>query len=423
MRTIAIIAAATLFMAGCGDTKKAGPKDKAGQSAAHSDMDKEMERMNEMMVKHLGESDAEYDHRFIDLMIPHHEGAVMMAKHALDYSNSTAIKEMAKKMIQDQEKEIEHLKKMQKEAHDAGNGDHKSHGKGADHRHQHDPSASTANPTTKLTMKTEPTQLQAGEPATWELRIIDAKSGEAINDFDVVHENLLHLIVVSKDLSWFNHVHPKHQGKGVFTKSATVPRAGPFKLYADYTPTGRSQQVAQHEFNVEGPSPLPDTPQLAVDRLEGAWIKKQVQARPEGEPEGEAGPTYEVALMPMPSKFAAGQDVMLHFQIRDDAGKPIPDLQPYLGALGHAVILSEDSNTYLHAHPSNGEGHEGHSGAQKQKEGQTTTAKSGGPDVMFHTSFPDPGLYKAWGQFMHNDRIITASYVMSVLPGDRTAKQ
>ena len=131
MRTIAILAAATLFLTGCGDTNKPDSK-KAGQSGAqvHSDnMDKEMERMNEMMVKHLGEPDAEYDHRFIDLMIPHHEGAVMMAKHALENSDNAEIKEMAKKMVEDQEKEIEHLKKLQKEAHDAGH-DHKAHDKG-----------------------------------------------------------------------------------------------------------------------------------------------------------------------------------------------------------------------------------------------------------------------------------------------------
>ncbi|MEX2140904.1 MAG: DUF305 domain-containing protein [Pirellulales bacterium] len=127
MRAIAILAATTLFLGGCGDTKKSGAAkaDKSGEQAHSSDMEKDMERMNEMMVKHLGEPDAEYDHRFIDLMIPHHEGAVMMAKHALENAKSAEIKEMAKKMIEDQEQEIEHLKKLQKEAHEGGHADHK----------------------------------------------------------------------------------------------------------------------------------------------------------------------------------------------------------------------------------------------------------------------------------------------------------
>ena len=40
--------------------------------------------------------------------------------------------------------------------------------------------------------------------------------------------------------------------------------------------------------------------------------------------------------------------------------------------------------------------------------------KSGGPDVMFHTTIPKAGLYKAWGQFMHKGKIITAGFVLNV---------
>ena len=89
----------------------------AGGHAKHAsaEMVKEMRSMNEMMVKHLGERDEEYDLRFIDMMIPHHEGAVLMAKHALEHSDRAELKEMAKKMIKEQEKEIEQLKKWRKE--------------------------------------------------------------------------------------------------------------------------------------------------------------------------------------------------------------------------------------------------------------------------------------------------------------------
>jgi uncharacterized protein (DUF305 family) len=72
---------------------------------------KDMQMMNEMMMKHLGKSDGEYDLRFIDLMIPHHEGAVMMASDALKNATHQELKDMAAKMIKDQQKEIEQLKK------------------------------------------------------------------------------------------------------------------------------------------------------------------------------------------------------------------------------------------------------------------------------------------------------------------------
>ena len=75
------------------------------------DTQKDMQMMNEMMMKHLGRSDRDYDLRFITLMIPHHEGAVMMARDALKNATHQELKDMAAKMIKDQQKEIEQLKK------------------------------------------------------------------------------------------------------------------------------------------------------------------------------------------------------------------------------------------------------------------------------------------------------------------------
>lgn len=76
--------------------------------------------MNARMVKYLGHKDADYEKRFIDMMIPHHEGAVLSAKHALERSNRPELKEMARKAIEDQSKEIETLKKWRTEWYGSG---------------------------------------------------------------------------------------------------------------------------------------------------------------------------------------------------------------------------------------------------------------------------------------------------------------
>ena len=39
---------------------------------------------------------------------------------------------------------------------------------------------------------------------------------------------------------------------------------------------------------------------------------------------------------------------------------------------------------------------------------------SGGPDVIFHTEFPRPGVYKAWGQFQHKGKIVIAPFIINV---------
>ncbi|MDF2440203.1 MAG: hypothetical protein JWN98_1187, partial [Abditibacteriota bacterium] len=257
--------------------------------------------------------------------------------------------------------------------------------------------------------------LTVGKSATWTLKITNQKSGQPFNDFEIVHDKLMHLIVVKKDLSWFNHIHPEHKGDGTFVVTTTLPTAGTYKLYADYTPKGSGQEVAPHEFATTGAQDQSAPALLVNDKMQGAWMKKKVTAHNEGEPEVKSGPTYEVALMPMPMPLRAGEDSMLHFQVRDAAGKPVKDLQPYLGAMGHCVILSSDTESYLHSHPMEGGGNHDMSKMGDMKNMKhSAPPKSGGPDVMFHTNFPSAGQYKAWGQFMHKGKVITAAFIVNV---------
>ncbi|HEX8552722.1 MAG TPA: hypothetical protein VF681_14325 [Abditibacteriaceae bacterium] len=289
-------------------------------------------------------------------------------------------------------------------------GDHHASESDAQKAHAH---------STKLDFSSVPNALPVGKTATWTLKISDVQSGAPVNDFTVVHDKLMHLIVVKKDLSWFNHLHPNFKGDGTFTLSAALPSAGVYKIYADYTPKGKTQEVPSQEILVSGDSTV--TTRLIPDKMQGMWMTKKVAAHPEGEPDKKGGAMYEVALMPMPVPPVAGEEAMLHFQVRDAKGKPLTDLQPYLGALGHCVVLSSDSESYLHSHPmADGAKHD----MSKMGKGETmqhSTPKSGGPDVMFHTTFPTAGLYKAWGQFKHKGQIITAAFVVNVAAAKKGA--
>jgi hypothetical protein len=269
--------------------------------------------------------------------------------------------------------------------------------------------------TTRLAFTTQPTSIKAGQQALWQLKIVDDIDGSPIKDFDKVHEKLMHLIVVSKDLTWFNHLHPVYKGNGLFEIRTTIPRAGAYKLYADYRPTEREGEVAQHEFSVSGPNALPARPTLKSDTSRNGWINRSVRSAPEGSPYAPQGATYQVGLMPMPAKLRAKQDAMLHFQVRDAKGKPVK-LEPYLGALGHLVLLSSDSKTYLHTHPLEGSGDHAAMGHNMgdMKMDSSKASKNSTSEVMFHTNFPSPGQYKGWGQFKHAGKIITAAFVLNV---------
>lgn len=77
-------------------------------------MTKQMER-SMMMVADLGEADDEFDLRFLDAMIPHHEGALVMAQEALEKSNRPRVQEMAQEILTTQQAEIDQMEQWRQE--------------------------------------------------------------------------------------------------------------------------------------------------------------------------------------------------------------------------------------------------------------------------------------------------------------------
>ncbi|MFE4106738.1 DUF305 domain-containing protein [Almyronema epifaneia] len=57
----------------------------------------------------LGEADADFDLRFIDGMIPHHEGALAMAKQVIENSDRPELKALAQAILATQQSEIDQM--------------------------------------------------------------------------------------------------------------------------------------------------------------------------------------------------------------------------------------------------------------------------------------------------------------------------
>lgn len=203
---------------------------------------------------------------------------------------------------------------------------------------------------------------------------IQDHSGKPVSDFDINHEKKLHLIIVSEDLSYFNHVHPEFKGNGEFTIDTKMPKPGKYKLIADYIPKGGEQTTQTHWITLEG------TAKKELLKPETSFVK--------------VADGKEVTLS-FEQDLKVNQETMLTFKIKDAASKQdITNLQPYLGAIGHVVILSENTEQYLHVHPMD--------------------EKTTGPDAKFHTTFPKSGVYKIWGQFQHDGKVFTVPFVVNV---------
>jgi uncharacterized membrane protein len=218
-----------------------------------------------------------------------------------------------------------------------------------------------------------------------------AKEGQVLRDLVRVHEHLMHLIVVSPDLSYFDHVHPEPQPDGSFAIDYTYPADGAYLLFADITPRGARSQVFRVPVTTMSPSSS-STPSNTTMHL----VPSPALARPLA-----ADPTITAELYPSPRTPIAGVHCQLLFRL-SKGGQPLTDLEPYIGAMGHCVILSEDTQTYLHSHP-------------EQLFAPKPGAR-GGPEVAFHTRFPRPGRYKVWGQFKRGEQVLVADFVLDVKP-------
>lgn len=246
-------------------------------------------------------------------------------------------------------------------------------------------SAPSSTPTVRIT--STPPKPRAGEEVHLVFQMQDG--AKTLSEFDVVHEKKLHLLMVTPDLAWFAHEHPDIQPDGTFALDFAFPKGGTYRLFSDFKAAGRSPAVVPVDIAVDG-----DTPPAKA--LVPSDLKKPVENN------------GYLVRMTTATPASGGLSTMKFLVARD--GKPVKHLEPYLGALGHLVILGDDAKTFLHAHP------EEHA-APHDDTGKPHHAHPSTGEVAFATRFPKPGIYKAWAQFQHKGRIVVADFVFDVKPG------
>lgn len=237
-----------------------------------------------------------------------------------------------------------------------------------------------------------PGEVRAGVPTTATVTVRHAGSGAPVEDLTRTHQVWLHLIVTSADLSSFAHLHPTPTGQpGRFTVDITFPSGGVYNIDSEFRQLGQLADVLHRQrVSVTGttatPVPLEPSPRTQV--IDGV----------------------EVSLLGDP---VAGARSEFTLTFADAAtGRPITDLQPYLGAAGHVVILNADAVTFAHRH------------AEKEDaDGNAVLALPAerfGPELGLHVRFAGPGLYRLWAQFrLGNGEVVTAPFTVRVEPPTR----
>ncbi|WP_330184943.1 hypothetical protein OHB26_15960 [Nocardia sp. NBC_01503] len=189
-----------------------------------------------------------------------------------------------------------------------------------------------------------------------------------VTKYNTLHEQNLHLIVVRSDASQFRHVHPALTADGTWSIDWNWAEPGNYRVFTDFSPAGGPGELTlSRTVQVDGNAvtkPLPPVSKTA--QVDG----------------------YQVTLTGDLS--TAGSE--LKFDVTRD-GKPVTDLQPYLGAYAHLVALRASDLAYLHVHP-------------EGEVGKTAP----GPEVAFHAQAPSDGVYRLYLDFRHGGKVHTAEF-------------
>ncbi|HEX6026946.1 MAG TPA: hypothetical protein VFZ00_33420 [Solirubrobacter sp.] len=217
-------------------------------------------------------------------------------------------------------------------------------------------------------LETRQPTLAAGR-TTWRFRIADC-DGKAIRDFEPEQGKLLHLIVVRSDFTGYQHLHPTLHRDGTFTTTIDASRGGRYRALADFVIDGRKYVVGT-DLTVPG------------SRAEAPLPAPALQGSTDG---------YDVELQ-RPAVLEAGEEAQLTFRITR-AGRPVTDLEPYLGAYGHLVALHAPDLAYSHVHPN---GEDRRAGA-----------------ITFDVELDEPGAYRLFLQFQTRGRVHTVAFTQTV---------
>lgn len=239
----------------------------------------------------------------------------------------------------------------------------------------------------KLDFVASPAAPRPGEPVTLTFAVAHPATGEATRGFELVHDKPYHLFVISQDMTFFEHIHPQQADDGSWFIQTVLPTPGYYSVLSDFTPTGGSSQFLTRMIMTAGYQGdlLSNSARLVPDTVRTQTVD---------------GLTATLSLDPEAPR--AGTYTHLTYRVSHD-GKPVNDLQPYLGAFGHMLIMSEDMVDYVHSHPVEMPSHDV----------DIETLRSG-PDVIFEGLMPKSGHFRAWAQFKYQDKVYTFANTFEV---------
>lgn len=220
----------------------------------------------------------------------------------------------------------------------------------------------------------DPQAPRAAELTRLTFGIADPDSGRPVRDFEVVHEKLYHVFVVSQDLSFFLHTHPDRNAGEDFHLDVRFPKPGMYRVLSDFYPAGGTPQLITNTVMVPGSGFSLHPVHIAADVSPRQTENSRVE-------------------LVMPQRIAAREKTSLSFRVTPDDG-----IEPYLGVMAHMLAASSDLIDMMHEHPVQ----------------SLDTDNNSVKELGFSVIFPRPGIYRVWVQFQRKGIVNTAAFDLLV---------
>jgi putative copper export protein len=258
-----------------------------------------------------------------------------------------------------------------------------------DHEHLHRPAGQEAF----VHLETHPAKPAAGTPVDITVYIRD-QNGNPLKGFIAHHGRILHAIIIGRDLQIFAHIHPEDispitdemMRNATFPLRFTFPRAGEYLVGLDFaTGEGLYSKFSLINVTVE--------PAMGEPRIDFSAEKDF----------GE----YRVSLRLPTAGIIAGAETTLRYLIKKN-GKPVTDMEPYLGAPMHLAIVPSDLTGFIHTHgvvP--GKTH-------VSEHAQIESTERFGPEIDVEILFPVKGIYKIFSQVNHQGKVCLFDFMVRV---------
>jgi hypothetical protein len=209
--------------------------------------------------------------------------------------------------------------------------------------------------------------------------VINGPDGMPVTSYVVDQTKKLHLYLIRRDLSGFQHIHPTLAGDGTWRVQTSFPDPGTYRLVADFTVKVNGVDTT----HVLG-APL---------TVSGSWT-------PQATPAPVSRVTVDGYTVEASGRLTAGTASPLTIRITRD-GMPVTDLQPYLGVWAHLSAFHASNLAFAHLHPT-----------QEPMSGKSMAS----PDALqFHAELPTAGLYRVYVQFQTGGTVHTAALTLRAM--------